>query len=432
MRMTLLSRHDPPAHLDDLDRIVRGRQQWHEYIAALLGGAAAERVAPKPTAPNEPTGAPRFYDAHDLDPAGRAIEVPILWNAFPKRLVSRFGRDKAMVLADMLWPRGMQSQSDDFDPLAPKCQQIMNKATVWERPQDEYCEWRVERDPDSHEIRSVVFTTESPEYWTALHTGKLSALGKSFDFKGDPRVVADLYTILLGRPVKPADLLNAHGDYDPWNTWNTRQGIVHLTHDSNQLPPEVMLCAKSSLAYGHPAGGLIAHADALCCAIDKNSVQVNRNSDPTIIGTLNALARRGAWLTLANPVGLSIDQVDTNGWELPGVHNPRSLLRTVRGSPGHILRLEVRVPHGSAAQLGQLTIAGEPLRHGGQIAECITVKAIAGCVLPSKHLQPATVAPKAKGYLLNSNRHLLKVLGSDEKPEAGWTPAFQHQPGVKA
>lgn len=423
--MTLLSQYDPPAHLDDLDCIPDGRSQWHNYIGTLVHGAVGGLTARNPTGADGARVPPRFYDAHLTDPGGDTVTVPILWNAFPRRLLSRFGRDKAMVLADMLWPAG--TLSDAFDPLAPGWQARMAGATEWKRPQDEYCEWRVERDP--HGICSVVFTTESPEYWTALHGGNLSTVGQGiFRFDGKPQVAADLYTRLLETPLKPADLQRANGDYNPLNAWNTVHGIVHLTHGDNELQPEVMLCADASLAYQHANGGLIAHPEAVCCAI--TGAQVNRHSDPTIVGTLNALARRGAWLTLANPVGLCIDHVDTKGWELPGLADPQLLLRTVRGGPGHILRMEVRVPHGSKARLSQLTIAGEPLRHGGQIAECITVKAVATCVLPHKDQSPAIVAPQALGYLLDSSRHLLKVPLFTQDLEPGWTPAFRNHPGV--
>ena len=36
----------------------------------------------------------------------------------------------------------------------------------------------------------------------------------------------------------------------------------------------------------------------------------------------------------------------------------------------------VEMPPGSRALLGDMTIGGEPLRYGGQIAECITVELV--------------------------------------------------------
>ena len=59
-------------------------------------------------------------------------------------------------------------------------------------------------------------------------------------------------------------------------------------------------------------GKLLIEPDALICYAAYGGP--NRNSDPTIGATVNALARLGAYVTLRNPVGLYMDHIDLSGW----------------------------------------------------------------------------------------------------------------------
>jgi hypothetical protein len=79
-------------------------------------------------------------------------------------------------------------------------------------------------------------------------------------------------------------------------------------------------------------------------------------------------------ITLSNPVGLYMDHIDTSGWSLPGGIRIGDCIKPVRGTANMIERLEVAMPEGSGFTLSDITIGGEPLRYGGQIAECITIK----------------------------------------------------------
>jgi hypothetical protein len=83
-------------------------------------------------------------------------------------------------------------------------------------------------------------------------------------------------------------------------------------------------------------------------------------------------------ITLANPVGLYMDHIDLSGWEVPGGIDPHDCVTIVRGKPGIIERMVVEVPPGSSHFVSDITIGGEPVRYGGQIAECITVKLVGG------------------------------------------------------
>jgi Dyp-type peroxidase family len=67
-----------------------------------------------------------------------------------------------------------------------------------------------------------------------------------------------------------------------------------------------------------------------------------------------------------------------SGWETGDGSTPEEWVSIVPGRPGMIERLVVKPPAGSPKLVSDLRIAGEPVRFGGQIAECITVNLIGG------------------------------------------------------
>jgi hypothetical protein len=51
--MALLTRFDPPAFMSDLDRIARGRAEWHEFMNTVFNWAiGTEQPVVKPGAPS--------------------------------------------------------------------------------------------------------------------------------------------------------------------------------------------------------------------------------------------------------------------------------------------------------------------------------------------------------------------------------------------
>lgn len=422
--MPLLSHHSLPGGQTELERLPGGVDQWDLYIRHTLAGAAANLGELDARLSDGRAAQPRFFDACVQEPAGTPYNLPIVWNAFPKRLLSRFGRAKALQVADMLWPH---PAAPAFDPLAPGWDAVRAEAKAWIRPQDEYCEWHVERDPRTQTIRRIVFTTEAPEPWKALHgttaMDRVRDGSQAFRFLGNPQAAAEAYSCLLGQSVSPAELQWKPGAYNPYNRWNTTHGIVHLTHPVNSLCTQIRLVADSTLPRCHPDGRPITHPEAVCSALAYGDP--NNHSDSTIVATINALARHGSWLTLADPMGVFIDSVDTRGWEIPGGVGPADLLRITRGALGRILRLIVESPEGSSVALDQLTINGEPLRYGGQIAECITVRTMIACVLPSSGgftVQPLLAARRAG--LPDINRRMVHLFPTAKDLPAGHVPAF--------
>src|SRR5215831_9031279 len=155
--MGLLQRYDPPAFLADFNAIPGQLEQWHAFVSACFDGtiaAEAETIAQV----HGQAGTIQYYNASSLDPGGGLVEQAIPWNAFPKELLREHGRERALSEADRLFP--LSAYSPRFkDPVFSR---------YFYRPQNEYCEWHVSRDPETGQIRRIVFSSEPPEYWQAL------------------------------------------------------------------------------------------------------------------------------------------------------------------------------------------------------------------------------------------------------------------------
>jgi hypothetical protein len=380
--MPALTKFDPPAFMDDLDRISGGAEAWDRFMDTLFSYAIdAQQGVIVPTSPGGQTTI-QFFSPKSPPTQDAIVEQAVTWNAFPKELLVRFGRARALIEADRLWPIDAY-HNDDYDPARPGQAALDAKSTTWYRPHNEYCEWRVERDALTGQIRKVTFTSEPPEYWQAMFGGVVQVdIGVSATFPGDPEVVLDLYRKLVSPDVQMEDLVYAattadgnKGDYNLYNKWNSTHGIAHLSAPPNSLGAEVRLGADATILRG-VGQQAIQKPDALVCCSDYGGPE--RNSDPTIGATVNALARAGGMVTLVNPVGLYMDHIDISGWTMPDGVDPKDCIKILRGKPGYIERLVVEMPEGARAPLANMTIGGEPLRYGGQIAECITVKLVGG------------------------------------------------------
>jgi hypothetical protein len=381
--MSLLQLYDPPARMTDFDLIRGQRLKWHQFLVeqftSQIGGVqdALAKVA------NGRSVQSQFYDATNYDPGGGTVEQAVVWNAFPKELLRRFGRERALKEADRLWPLSAYSNGWIYDSDNPALDFAAAPSDrLLYRPTVEYCEWHVNREPATGHIVRVAFTSEPPEYWFALAGGTMDQ--STVDFPGDMNLLLDLYRRHVDPSVHMEELLapatyksplglHKQGEYDPYNKWNTTHGAMHLCAPPNSLGAEINLAAFSTLLYEDEVGALVVDPDALIAGAALGGP--NRNSDPTIAATVNVLARLGAQITLANPVGLYMDHIDLSGWEAPGGVAPTDCVRVVRGEPNAIERLEVRYPTDEFA-VSDIRIGGVPIRYGGQIAECITVKLV--------------------------------------------------------
>lgn len=397
----LLKRFDPPGYLTDYDSIPGQLEHWSAAISGWMTDAILSELTKfqsqlDPRANNNKC---QFFDPTRTDPGGAPIDQAIIWNGFPRTLELGYGYPKAFDVADSLV--SMAGPRPGI-PTAPP----FFVGPIWERlvyrPQDEYCEWRVERDPKTGNILRITFTSEPPEYWQALHGDTLPTNAGAFryTFPGDPKKVLALYREYVSPNVQYGDLIchedfvdysdpanpavvYQKGAYNPYNRWNTTDGIMHLCQPNNTISAEIQLGSDATLLY-HKAGRPVVIADELvCCAAYGGSA---RNSDPTIGGTVNALARLGFWITLANPVGLYMNDLNTEGWTTPdgkGI-DPNEYFRVLRGdqAKGLIERAVLEVPAKAGFTVSDLRIGGLPIRHGGEVAQKINVKLVGSAQAP--------------------------------------------------
>jgi hypothetical protein len=427
--MALLRRFDPPAFLTDLDHVKGGRQAWDDFVDRCFAWAIEAEKKAIPDIGGKP-GVVQFFNPRTFDPKTTVVEQPIVWNAFPKTLLVKFGRERALVEADSLWPFfPFDGFRNGYDSAVPGAEAKLAATIAWTRPLDEYCEWRVERDASTGQMRRIAFTSEPPEYWTALFGGEVALdVSTSFRFDGDPKFATELYRQITGQPVEVDDLRVRKpfagfkkGDYNPYNKWNTTHGIVHLCCPPNSIGAEVRLGGDATLLYSRPDKSPVTSPDELICCAQFGGA--NRNSDPTIGASVNALARLGAMITLVNPVGLYMDDIDTSGWSLPDGISPADCVRTERGGPGRIERLVVEVPPETGRTVSDLLIGGVPVRYGGQVAECITVKLVGGaCDIGT--VKNGTAACKGQACLVPSDARALQVVASGGLIPPGLQAAF--------
>ena len=373
INMALLNRYDTPAFLPDFNAIPGQLDAWHRAVSAWFDQVIANDQSAFGASPLQ------YYNAPNFDPGGMAVEQAITWNAFPKEMLRRYGRDRALVLADRLWP------TERYGSPSPDPDDTAGTAGVLYRPQEEYCEWHVLRQPDSNKICRVTFSSEPPEYWQAMFG--LVPGDPDQHFPGDQDALLRLYRDLVSPDVQLDDLIAAEdvvdtagqvwalkGQYNSYNKWNTTLGIAHLNSPPNSLVAEIQLGADATVRYTDPRGRLLVEPDALIGYAGYGGS--NRNSDPTIGASVNALARLGAYVTLRNPVGFYMDHIDLSGWEAPDKRPIADCVHIVRGVPQMVERMSIEVPASRGFDVGDLTIAGIPIRFGGQIAECITVKLV--------------------------------------------------------
>jgi hypothetical protein len=228
--------------------------------------------------------------------------------------------------------------------------------------QDEYCEWSVTRDQASNKITKVTFTCEGPEYWNFLA-------------QANPAKVLSLYQEFIGPQVKKQDLFFSNGHYRATNKWNnsTTLGAMHLIQDANNLGAEINIAVRSTIIRKIKGTVLTGEQDLINCG---QYGDAERNSDPHIGAQINQLARQQADICVANPVALYIKGLATNGWQTPDSSDPKQYWKILRGDADHTVRTVFEVPAAKGFTVGDITINGEPIEFGAQIADFITIKVI--------------------------------------------------------
>ena len=325
-----ISQFDPPGNNGDFAGNPALAAKWSAEMSSNFDAGVNDV---KSTLPAGAT--PQFYNpvtdgltAPDLAPAD------INWNGFPRRFLG---------------------SGPGAPPNFAAAEPALSSGTA--RPQDEYLEWHVFKD-SSGNITSVTFTCEGYDYYEFLG-------------KEAPDILLALYQKFISPAVTKSDLFTGT-TYDRLNHWNTRDGAMHLTQQANNLFAEVLLAADATVRRQNSAGVEVTSALTLtkCAAFGDPA----RNSDPTIGSGVNALARQDRLITLQNPVGLYIDHLNDSSFRLPDGSTTTGWFQVLRGTPGHTIRAVFAPPAGSPFTVSDVTIGGNAVQFGGQIAQNITMK----------------------------------------------------------
>jgi len=457
-----LKMFDPPGHLPDFVGIPGQLQQWSKAISGWIDGAIQiEQGRLK----DFPKAQVQFFNATETDPAGLSLDQYIVWNAFPRTLVLGYGKAKSYPTSEQLF--SLTAPRPGL-PTAPPFYVDPPGSTMWSdllyRPLDEYCEFRVERHPDTHKIIRITFTSEPPEYWQALHGDELQDANGNFAYKftGDKKKMLDLYHQYVSTEVKLGDLECQHeyyymvtdangkpvlgpdgkqqkqvvfrkGDYNPYNVWNSTKGIMHLSQPNNFVQAEIQLAADATILR-HKNGRAVVQADALVCCSGYGGT--SRSSDPTIGASVNDLARLGAWVTIKNPIGLYMHDLNTEGFTKPNGEqiDPKEYFKVLRGDEaGHMIERAVfEVPEKEGFTVSDLKIAGVPITWGGQVAEHINISITGTGVNPGYFNNP--MLPCATFCCIDTDVSiaLTRVINNGDPIPEGYQRAFLHEQGTFA
>lgn len=354
-----MSTFSPPGFVKDLPPIAL--QKWSNEVEAFFASAKANH--------------PNLFSPFDL-PAGQSgTQKLIPWNGFPKKYVSIANADPMFRYKAVEEPvkhdlegRNYSSVYSTNDGAQFPAGGIKNFLF---RDQDEYLEWKSFRDA-SGKLQKIVFTCDHPEYW-------------KFIAEFDPNLLLSLYQKYVSPNVKLEDLLfntdvfelvadntilNRKGKYNPFNKWNTTDGIMHLSHPANYLSAEIQLAADATILR-KKNGQLLTDADQLIqCAQYGNAA---RSSDPKIGSDVNTLVRAGFSVSIKDPVALYIHDVNEASFEFPNGLSLKDFMHVVRGDAAKSMMLRIEFTAPAGVSLEQIKVNGKPLQFGGQIADTITM-----------------------------------------------------------
>lgn len=321
-----LTRFNPPGGVEDLTE--SQKEGWSKFISDTFDVEIEGRI-PEYYVYEGPR--PQFFNPLKTDPAPDRDYRVISWPGFPKLVEDLPDVENRWQIAD---------SSRDY--------------------QDEYCEWSVERvngDPKG-KITKVTFTCEGPEYWQFL--------GQT-----NPERVVQLYRQFISPQVQPEDLF-LNGEYQPVNKWNqTGSGAMHLIQINNTLGAEIDIAAASTHVRRKEGRIVTEQQELIECGKYGNK---GRNSDPLIGFSVNAQTRDGYRVSLADPVGLYFGDFDPKGWETPDNSDPKDYWKILRGKPDTPVRAVFEVPKEKNFTVSDITILGDNILYGAQIAKYVHIK----------------------------------------------------------
>jgi len=336
----LLNAFDPPAFLTDLRPA--NKNGWSQKISGYCNNS---QIGNKGDPFDHPR--PQFFNSTKVAVGSDVALKTISWTAFPRVVQQNYPNDnKRFEVAD-----GSREV------------------------QDEYCEWSVTKDKSGKIIR-VTFTCEGPEYWEYLA-------------EKQPETVLELYQQHVNPTVTMDDLF-VNGKYNLRNKWNndTVNGAMHLVQRNNTLEAEIELAAGASIVRLDEDGELLTDTqDLIMCGKYGNKL---RFSDPFIGSEVNALARKGALLTVENPIALYFDRFAPTNFTTPDGTDAATFWKWTRGTEGRYLRGVYEVPSDKPYVVGDITITGKgKVKYGGMLADYIKIKLVGlACSIDKKNVKP--------------------------------------------
>lgn len=302
------------------------------FVYRLLVDRDHTREAEKPDSAFTHLGA---FDSLTLEDDG-AQEATVSWVAFPRKVVA-------------------SDEEIDADRF---------------RLQEEYVEWRVERDgigDGEGRVERITFTTLFPEWWMALAARGFDAVVEGVrDLYPDAEpTVEEIFGPDFDPETEgPVNRLFRLRDRLRTNPWNDgTKGILCLTHPVNTLGALTGLLGDCGIVRDEVS------ADAVCDLVSSaGSCVPGRNSDPNVCTAAQGLSRLGHSFTLADPGGIHIRGIG-GLWKLDGEQivlddsgADHGLWTVTHGGRRAVLE----VPPG-------LTQGDDPVRSGAQVATQVEV-----------------------------------------------------------
>lgn len=412
----------PPANLKDFDLSTTSREllydKWDERIQRSF-----DRVADR-------TKYPRFYNPLNVPDGVTPLERSINWPGFPRiydnwadiegnPTLENFARvhraaevlrplvsalfqvvDNNGVVIDQFFQNTFFIPNSGRQMFPYDDSGVIDQSggfALEERVQDEYLEWHVER--TGNKVTKITYTAEGPEYWDilanndqtlalALYRKYISNEVTSRDIFWQTNVAGPIIEIEAGNPNNQSVVGYTpragwlKGEYNPHNIWNTRRGAMHLIQRNNSLSAEIQLAADATRRWAfrtEPTSPNPDGNDRFRLTGCGQFGGINRNSDPSIGYSVNELMLNDLAVTISDPVGLYISEIQLDGLKDPN-GNPlavEDVLNISRGdensSKPRILRFSITPPADANYGLEECTLDGLPLSTGGSIARQTTI-----------------------------------------------------------
>jgi hypothetical protein len=232
--------------------------------------------------------------------------------------------------------------------------------------QDEYVEWRTERDGDGRVVR-ITFTTEFSEYFEALAAQGADVLKEEIArlIPGADPTDRELFGPGFdpdgASPFSRAGRFRNFGARGPWN--NGERGILCLAQQFNTLGALFNLLGHCGIHRPQlDPSDVCGDVGGFCGA--------NRNSDPRVCLAAQTLVREGRSFSLRNPAGIHV--LELQGlWKVDGtpvdINDPESNQGAwVVDRNGRRAVLDVT---------GRVTMGDDPITSGAQVSARLLVGA---------------------------------------------------------